>query len=163
MASLPPKKRATVPEAKPVSHIAELDYDVQSNILWAFIYLDDGDFQKRINNIATVRLVQKNLANAFAKPLYWVTFYHQITPLGTEKQLTAHEASFMTAVVCMGSAMFPMIKGGACLDAIKLIKKVLAAKTHAERLEVLAVANNVPWGETEKRIFEANADTDSSE
>ena len=142
----------------PAFHISHLDPDTLSKIMWRVVFSSD-EVQGRINNCATLRLVQKGMTAFFQLPMYNMTFYKQLKP-------REDEGGCVVAMACasvadgMGMAMFRIIQRGTpdmVLDAVKVMKQVSGAKTHEERLLGLSRAAGVPEELAEAKLKEIAA------
>ena len=149
-----PAKKCTRVEG-PAFHISHLDPDTLSKIMWRVVFSADSA-QGRINNCATLRLVQKGMATFFQLPMYHQTFYNQLKPRDEEGSCVV-EMACASMADGMGVAMFRIIQRGTpdmVLDAVKVMKRVSGAKTHEERLLGVGVAAGIPEEDAEKKLQE---------
>ena len=152
---MPPSTRAALATAKAerkkrTGHLSMLDADALSVVLNAFVDVDFSDFKEHIKRLATLRLVNKNWAEVFAKRMYDRTalqvYTQRMTPgtyanVDDMNQNEAIDCACALSIDSMGYLMYRQLGvynvPQVSFRALRIMMRFADAPNHAERLRLM--------------------------
>jgi len=162
---MPPTTRAVLTAAKAerkkrtkrTGHLSMLDADALSVVLNAFVDAESNDAKARIKRLATLRLVNKNWAEVFAKRMYDRTALQVYTQRMTAgAYANVHDMDQNEAINCacavsidsMGYLMYMQLGAHnmpqVSFRALRIMMLFADAPNHAERLRLMGQGVGLP-------------------